>query len=92
MNQNVKDALSRVAERLKSLSKEEFGREMTMHSMGEIASALMNNHDFFQSNTVDTLKQMSLKIHYLNFSRQEFNYADFDRTEAANDDYFLMAV
>jgi hypothetical protein len=92
MNQNVKDALSRVAERLKSLSKEEFSQKITTHSVGEIASALMNNHDFFQSNTVDTLKHMFLKVNCLNFSRQEFNYADFDRIEAANDNCFLMAV
>ncbi len=93
MNQKVKDALSKVTERLKSLSKEDFAQKMSRHATGEIASALMEGYEFSKLfDAMGLLKQASLKIHNPQPSRQEIRYVVFDKSMAANDDYFMMAA
>ena len=63
MNQKVKDALSKVTERLKSLSKEEFAQKISSHSTGEVALALMEGYDFSRLfDEMDLLKQASAGV------------------------------
>jgi hypothetical protein len=94
MNEKIKAALTRVADRLQSLSREEFVSRLRQHSVGEIATAIIESQNFIISTVTRVgFMQFCLGHYQPTLFAHDIHCEYYEEYHlAANEDIYMVAA